>query len=325
MDTRKWKEFRVGDVFECKTTKTMLEPEQGDYLYITRTSENNGITDLIKLEDGSFLNNGNCITIGAEGLYAFYQNKDFIAGVKIYALRNEKMNKYSALFVCTMLNQVIYQYSYGRARILKKIKDEMVFLPTTTDGQIDWQFMEDYIKKIYNKVIEEVKASAPALLSLSLSLKNRPVLKCEEWKEFRVGDVFECKTTKTMLEPEDGNYLYITRTSENNGITSLIKLENDDYLNDKNCITIGAEGLYAFYQNQDFIAGVKIYTIKNEYLNKYIALFICTILNQQIYKYSYGRARILEKIIDEKINLPATPQGEPDWEWMEKYVRRIFG
>lgn len=167
MDTREWKEFKVGDVFECKTTKTMLEPEQGDYLYITRTSENNGITDLIKLEDGSFLNNGNCITIGAEGLYAFYQNKDFIAGVKIYALRNEKMNKYSALFVCTMLNQVIYQYSYGRARILEKIKDEMVLLPTTTNNQPDWQFMEDFIKKIYNKVIEEIKASAPALLSLS--------------------------------------------------------------------------------------------------------------------------------------------------------------
>ena len=171
MDTRGWREFRVGDVFECKTTKTMLEPEQGDYLYITRTSENNGITDLIKLEDGSFLNNGNCITIGAEGLYAFYQNQDFIAGVKIYTIKNEYLNKYIALFICTVLNQQIYKYSYGRARILEKIIDEKINLPTTQDNQPDWQFMEDFIKKIYNKVIEEVKASAPALLSLSLSEK----------------------------------------------------------------------------------------------------------------------------------------------------------
>ena len=167
MDTREWKEFRVGDVFECKTTKTMLEQEDGNYLYITRTSENNGITSLIKLEKDDYLNDKNCITIGAEGLYAFYQNQDFIAGVKIYTIKNEYLNKYIALFICTVLNQQIYKYSYGRARILEKIIDEKINLPTTPDNQPDWQFMEDFIKKIYNKVIEEVKASAPALLSLS--------------------------------------------------------------------------------------------------------------------------------------------------------------
>ena len=329
MDTREWKEFRVGDVFECKTTKTMLEPEQGDYLYITRTSENNGITDLIKLEDGSFLNNGNCITIGAEGLYAFYQNKDFIAGVKIYALRNEKMNKYSALFVCTMLNQVIYQYSYGRARILEKIKDEMVLLPTTPDNQPDWQFMEDFIKKIYNKVIDEVKASAPALLSLSLSLKNRPVLKCDEWKEFRVGELFDIKTGKDLIynDLEEGQYPVIGHGVENNGIVCYTNfLEDYDLFDCENNISLAHIGnFFATLQGHDFYLGTrtKALKLKNGKFNKYVALFICTIINQEQYRFTYGRVGS-DKIPDMIINLPTTTQGEPDWEWMEGYMRRLI-
>ncbi|MBQ7552037.1 MAG: restriction endonuclease subunit S, partial [Rickettsiales bacterium] len=240
----------------------------------------------------------------------------------ILTLKNHQLNKYIALFFCSIIEFEKYKFGYGRKWNLDKMLNSTFSLPTTPDGQIDWQFMEDYIKKIYNKVIEEIKASAPALLSLSL--KNRLVLKCEKWKEFRVGDVFECKTTKTMLDPEQGDFLYITRTSENNGITDLIKLEDGSFLNNGNCITIGAEGLYAFYQNKDFIAGVKIYALRNEKMNKYSALFVCTMLNQVIYQYSYGRARILEKIKDEMVLLPTTPQGEPDFEWMERYMRRLI-
>lgn len=326
MDTREWKEFKVGDVFECKTTKTMLDPEQGDYLYITRTSENNGITDLIKLEDGSFLNNGNCITIGAEGLYAFYQNKDFIAGVKIYALRNEKMNKYSALFVCTMLNQVIYQYSYGRARILEKIKDEMVLLPITPDNQPDWQFMEDFIKKIYNKVIDEVKASAPALLSL----QNRSVLKCDEWKEFKVGEVFDVVLSSGDLKLEEceaGETPLISSGETNNGIVGFItKDEKDKSQIFKNCITIDMF-CNAYYQPFNIYAvshGRVNMLVPKQEMSKFACLFICTLLNNEEYRFNYGRAVYSNTAENITLNLPTTPQGEPDFEWMGRYMRRLI-
>ena len=170
MDTREWKEFRVGELFEIKKCKAFnyCDSEEGNYIYITRTAENNGMTGNIKLEDNSYLNKRNCITIGGEGIYAFYQQKEFIGGTNITAIYNKNFNKNVCLFLCTVLNSQAYKYNYGRARNLQKIKDETINLPTTPDNQPDWQFMEDYIKKIYNKVIEEVKASAPALLSLSL-------------------------------------------------------------------------------------------------------------------------------------------------------------
>lgn len=146
------------------------------------------------------------------------------------------------------------------------------------------------------------------------------------WKEFKVSDIFVCETTKALDVDEiiDGNIPYITRSAVKNGCSG--KLENvEGKINKLNCITIGAEGKFAFYQDQDFLAGVKIYTLRNKNLNKYNALFLCTVLNQHVYKYSYGRARVLDKIKNEYIKLPVDKKGEPDFIFMENYIKELWG
>lgn len=81
------------------------------------------------------------------------------------------------------------------------------------------------------------------------------------------------------------------------------------------------------YQPNNFATGNKVYTLKNVNLNKYNALFITTILNKEAYKYSYGRARILSKLSNEIIKLPAITKEdgtyEPDWEYMENYIKSL--
>ena len=91
---------------------------------------------------------GNCITIGAEGKVAFYQDKDFLPGVKLYTLRNDNLNELNAMFICTLLNVNGYKYSYGRARILEKIKQETILLPVDSNGRPDYAFMSNYIKSL---------------------------------------------------------------------------------------------------------------------------------------------------------------------------------
>ena len=80
---------------------------------------------------------------------------------------------------------------------------------------------------------------------------------------------------------------------------------------------------FAFYQSKPFISGVKIYTLRNENLNKYNALFISTILNKEVYRYCYGRARILDKIKEERIKLLVNSQGNPAWQFMENYIKSL--
>ena len=43
----------------------------------------------------------------------------------------------------------------------------------------------------------------------------------------------------------------------------------------------------------------------------------------QTKNYSYSNARIPEKIRNELVSLPVTPAGEPDWQFMEDYIRAI--
>ena len=119
---------------------------------------------------------GNCITIGAEGIVAFYQDNDFIPGVKVYTIRYDKINKYNALFICTILNLKKDLYSYGRARILEKLKNEFITLPSTDLNKPDWKFMEDYIKEIWGGYLET---------SIPYSKLDLNVLK---WKEFKIRD-----------------------------------------------------------------------------------------------------------------------------------------
>ena len=150
IDTKQWREFDIDKIFNCETAKQILKVEDGEFPYITRSSFNNGLTKFVKKINNK-INEKNCITIGAEGLYAFYQENEFMAGNKIYVLRNDKLNKFNALFVCAILNSIVGEYSYSNARILNKIKLEKHKFPVDNKGNVDWDYMENYSKDIYRK------------------------------------------------------------------------------------------------------------------------------------------------------------------------------
>ena len=154
IDISTWKKFKLGELFDCDTAKQILKTKDGDFPQVNRSAFNNGITKNVKKIDDK-INLPNCITIGAEGFYAFYQDKPFMAGNKIYVLRNAKMNKYSGLFICSVLNSIVQNYSYNNARILKKIKNEIHKLPVDKNGEPYWDYMGDYMKNL----IKEIKGS----------------------------------------------------------------------------------------------------------------------------------------------------------------------
>ena len=47
-----------------------------------------------------------------------------------------------------MLNIVDYKYSYGRARTKNRIENEEILLPKNTDGDVDWDYMGNYINSL---------------------------------------------------------------------------------------------------------------------------------------------------------------------------------
>lgn len=122
----------------------------------------------------------------------------------------------------------------------------------------------------------------------------------------------------------DGSIAYITRTGENNGLNCYVLKKPYMDIEEGNAITVGAEGVVYFYQHEKFICGNKVSVLRTSELNKYNALFLTTVLNFDLKKrYNYGRALIYGKVIKEKVVLPSTDSGDPDWQFMENYIKSL--
>jgi len=89
---------------------------------------------------------GIAISVIKNALFKVMQLKDVEElGDHIVVLRSKWFNVRRCLFLCTLMRNERYRYSYGRAFIMGKIKDTLIKLPALENGEPDWQFMEDYI------------------------------------------------------------------------------------------------------------------------------------------------------------------------------------
>ena len=323
IDTSSWKEFRVGELFSCETTlgiPSKNDLADGNINYITRSAIDNGFSGTCGNEDHK--NKGNCITIGAEGFVAFWQSDDFVAGNKVYALRHPNMNEINGLFVCSALNALSDRYSFADARVLDKIKVEIIKLPATSDGQPDWDYMESYMKA----VMEE---SEKSLENLRKADDTKHLIDVSGWGEFRVGDLFDMSLSKDDIQPKsiiEGNIPLISSGKTNNGIVAYIQ-DDKATIQKANTITVDMFGK-AFYQVNPYYCvshgRVNILTSKfdmNEYIGMFVAIAIEKVSNE---KYEFDSMCTGTKLAEDIIKLPITSTGEPDWQYMEDYMRRIM-
>lgn len=58
-------------------------------------------------------------------------------------------------------------------------------------------------------------------------------------------------------------------------------------------------------------------------MNPYVAMFICALIRAEKFRFSYGRKWHLVRMKESIIRLPATSTGEPDWAFMESYVKSL--
>lgn len=363
INVSEWKKFNVGKLLKPKTTKLSIKSEldKGNIPFISRTGLNNGVDDYVDVESYK-VTHGDCITIGAEGLFAFYQANDFATGNKVYALRNPDMNKRSALFICTILNLEVFKYSYGRARVLNKLQEEIIKLPAKLDGNNnfvidenkkysdegyipDWDYMEKFIERLETRE-RESQGSIRDEIRTKNDSKDTPKLNVNTWEEFILKDLFKVQYGVNLelnkcLEISNG-INFVSRTSENNGISS--QVEEIDGLSPQSpgLITVAGGGsvLSTFLQNEPFYSGRDLYTLEcKKDISNEAKLFIITVIEQNKYKYNYGRQanRTLpdlilklpiernaknKPVIDE--NKIFSPKGYiPDWDFMENYIKSL--
>lgn len=158
---------------------------------------------------------------------------------------------------------------------------------------------------------------------------------CERnWKEFFIaGDkgVFYISATasgidKNKLNMESGKVPYITRSNEMNGMNLFITDEQHSKwkMDSGNVITIGLDTQTVFYQPHKFFTGQNIQVLKHEQINRDVAMFIISMLNVQMKKFNWGgNGATLSRLCRTKMMLPVNESEEPDFGFMEQYIKEI--
>lgn len=185
------------------------------------------------------------------------------------------------------------------------------------------KMVKDYaVFKIKNGLSEEVKSKP--LLDADIMLDTT------DWKEVTIESedkpLFKVIGSKSIVKYDikeygKGLYPYVVTSSENNGVEGLY----DYYTENGNVLTIDSATVGScFYQEYPFSASDHVEKLVPQFkqFNKYIALFIATIINLEQIRYGYGRKFAQKRIKPTKIKLPFK-NDEIDFEYMEKFIKSL--
>ena len=325
-----WGEFKVKDIFEVTNSKPYhknnLKITKKGIPYITRTSFNNGLEEIVE-NINVHKNPKNTISLGAENADFFYQSVEYITGNKMYIIQNDNISKNVGIFLVQSFRNSIKDcgFGYGKGLTGTRFKERIVMLPMDSQGQPNWQFMEDYIK-------QEQKQQAQKIIDYyerKLVEQAGDVVGLDkvEWKTFRFTEVFqEIQRGKrlTKANQTDGPKPYISSTSENNGVDAFIGNETgvrkfEDVLTLANSGSVGS----TFYQQFEFVASDHVTALKSENADKYAYLFLSTVVKRLEEKYSFNREINDTRIKREKVILPADKEGNPNFQYMSDFVKKL--
>lgn len=290
-----------------------MTPDAKGINFVSSQDKNNGIVGRVKTEQGIKVYPAGCITVPLKGsvLMAHLQPMPCYVAHQIAVLEpiDASMSYIERLYYVACIRYNAFKYNYGRQA-------------DKTLGDI------------------EVPQRNASMLSLAKSLHCKPLatanhinkkiyaLDIKKWKEFCLGDIFEIKKGKRLTSDDqiDGYTPYIGAIDSNNGVANYI---GQDAIHEGNTISLSYNGSVgeAFYQPQPFWAtdDVNVLYFREENgikFNKYIALFLCAVLRQEKYRYSYGRKWVLESMKSTIIKLPEK-SGKPDWAFMENYMKSL--
>lgn len=338
LTSRDWKESKLTDIFEIKAGKRLVasEMKQGSRPFIGASDSNNGITNFVSNENKSLDKNVLGVNYNGSVVENFYHPYEciFSDDVKRFHLRHWKDNKFSLLFMKTNILQQKSKFLYAYKFNENRMRAQNIILPVTPKGEIDYNFMESYIKELEDHKIKEYREFATKRLSECLETSQGKVkpkmekLEDKEWKAFFIKDLFAKIQRGKRLTKENqrsGSTPYVSSSAINNGVDNYISNDNGVRRFD-NCLSLANSGSVGscFYEPFEFVASDHITHLKNSKTNKFQYLFEATILNRLSEKYNFNREINDLRISREIMILPSNKDGNPDYAYMESYIKNLM-
>lgn len=337
LESREWEGFYFKDLFVTEKKKKLQVPT-GAYIHkndiyiastprITVTSENNGIDSYCKSMHKNYRKFKNFISTSFLGT-VFYHRYEASIDMKVHALhlKQKKLDVFSGTFLTTEIKKSIASASYGNQISSTDLPNKKLLLPISTNNKPDYKFIQDYSKSIFEKKEQKYKDYITKVLA-KLEYKEIISLQDKEWKEFFIVDIFNTMQRGkrlTKANQTEGNIPYVSSTASNNGIDNFIG-NTQGVRMFENCLTIANSGSVgaSFYHPYKFVASDHITHLQKEEMNEYVYLFISTLTNRFSKKYNFNREINDARISREKILLPINNKNEPDYEYMEQYIKNL--
>ncbi len=302
-------DVEYGNKFDLNKMERLPKSE-GGINFVNRSSRNCGVSATVALVAGVPPYEAGNITVSLGGtklLSSFVQPDRFYTGQNVAVLSPKaEMTFAEKLYVCLCIRHNRFRYSaFGREanRTLRTLP-----IPARSEFP-EWLADVDLTQL-------EGRYGAPH------SSRPAPPLDVSSWKRFRLSELFEIKkgirVTKANLRP--GTTPFISAIDSNNGVRQRISLPPS---HPGNLITVNYNGSVAeaFYQPEPFWASDDVNVLYPRFdLDAVLAMFICTIIRRERYRFNYGRKWNLERMKKSEIRLPADADGNPDWAWMRRYI-----
>lgn len=319
LTNREWKEFFIEDVFTIKSGKRLTKADMinGEIPFIGATDSNNGITEFIANKNSSLDKNVLGVNYNGSVVYNFYHSYEaiFSDDVKRLSFKEFEGNKHSFLFVKALILQQKSKYEYGYKFNGERMKRQKILLPVNSKGKPDYEFMESYMQQKEKELLRTYKNH---LLTLKPSEKVKSEI---EWREFKIGDVFSVSRGKRLIEKnrKKGYIPYYSASATNNGLTDFI--QNPLFV-EKNCLIV-TTFCDSYFIRGKFTASDEITILKNDFLNEFSGKYITNMITSNKNKFAFGYKAFTERITKQIILLPVNSKGQPDYIYMENYIKSL--
>lgn len=304
---------------------------EGDIPFITAGFDNQGVAQYIGNDRSTYMDP---ITVDMFGNCFFHKGK--CAGDdNVYFFVNDDISELRKMFIASCIHAktsklfaYVEQFRQTQADALD------VALPVDTSGEPDWAYMDEYMSTV-------MRESEASLESLRQADGEKHALSVSGWREFIIGDLFE--KLQLDVKKEDFNKTFDVseeRTGEfnlplvnakhgNNGI--MYYGREADFETAEMTIDIVQNGaiatgdVYAQPQRTGVLWDAYLVKPKAKIDSAFTLMFLATVLEKAIKdKFSYDDKCVWDKAKLLTVTLPCTSDNEPDWAYMDEYMRTIM-
>lgn len=326
-------DFYLKNLFTIKRGKrlTVEHRIKGNRPLVTAGYENTGVAEFIGNDEQEVFP-GDTITIDMFA-NAFYRNYSYSADDNILVLFDIiPFSSKAKIFIVSQINKVLKSiFSYGKQYRMGSFEQTKIHLPTK-NGEIDFEFMENFIAELEAQRIAELDSYllATGLKDYNLTAEEESVLEAFEngkfeWEEFTYHNIFNEIKQGRRLKKEDqisGIIPFIMAGTTNTGVVNYISNPVASF--PKNSITIDIFG-NTFYRNYEYGAGddTGVYwNNKNDYSKEFMLFCTASIQKSILGKFSFGKKLRSSQSLDFKMFLP-NQNNQPNYALMETFISAV--